>query len=414
MLLANLQVIDALRPATARIHLAVSPISEAARAARHLCSAATAMALAVLPITAVLAMDERPSTLPDPSAPFGPAGWALVVGLGLVAGGRGLHDGPAEALPRPRRGPPTISTLGTTIAVDAPLPSPRRVAGAEARPATPRRRSARPDTGRVRQRRPTPPRPRARSSRSTTSTSSIDMLRTPPRRRGASDAGGLGDAARPVPHPWSGAEVPRVLRSSSTSASTSGTPNWEHFPPDRGEPGLEAYPRLVKAITASWGTHECRRLLDRLLYDNRGGVRRGFTLQRLQRPDCAAARRGQPARDHRRRPCARGESAARSATLAATPSRAAAAASDADVAQPFAAARSSSSSSATVRRPRREVGAGREHPASPRSREWGNAALAGRSAKCWLAAATAAPALPMADARPAAMAERRGRAGASQ
>jgi hypothetical protein len=56
------------------------------------------------------------------------------------------------------------------------------------------------------------------------------------------------------------------------------TPIWDGFPPDRDDPGLEAYPRLVKEITLAWGTHDCRRLLDRLLYDNRGGDRRGFTL----------------------------------------------------------------------------------------------------------------------------------------
>lgn len=56
------------------------------------------------------------------------------------------------------------------------------------------------------------------------------------------------------------------------------SPSWDGFPPDREERGLEAYPRLVKEITRSWGTHEGRRLLDRLLYDNRGGDRRGFTL----------------------------------------------------------------------------------------------------------------------------------------
>ena len=53
---------------------------------------------------------------------------------------------------------------------------------------------------------------------------------------------------------------------------------WDRFPPSRDDPGLEAYPRLVKLITQSWGTHEGRRLLDRLLYDNRNGNRRGFTL----------------------------------------------------------------------------------------------------------------------------------------
>ena len=56
------------------------------------------------------------------------------------------------------------------------------------------------------------------------------------------------------------------------------TPEWEGFPPGRDDPGLEAYPRLIKEITLAWGTHECGRLLERLLYDNRGAQRKGFTL----------------------------------------------------------------------------------------------------------------------------------------
>jgi hypothetical protein len=56
------------------------------------------------------------------------------------------------------------------------------------------------------------------------------------------------------------------------------TPEWEGFPPGRDDPGLEAYPRLIKEITLAWGTHECARLLERLLYDNRGAQRKGFTL----------------------------------------------------------------------------------------------------------------------------------------
>lgn len=55
-------------------------------------------------------------------------------------------------------------------------------------------------------------------------------------------------------------------------------PAWEGFPPGREDPGLEAYPRLVKEITLAWGTPECPHLLDRLLYDNRGSERKGFTL----------------------------------------------------------------------------------------------------------------------------------------
>ncbi len=55
-------------------------------------------------------------------------------------------------------------------------------------------------------------------------------------------------------------------------------PSWEGFPPGRDDPGLEAHPRLVREVMLAWGTHECARLLDRLLYDNRGSERRGFAL----------------------------------------------------------------------------------------------------------------------------------------
>lgn len=67
------------------------------------------------------------------------------------------------------------------------------------------------------------------------------------------------------------------------------TPEWQGYPPSRDEPGLEAYPRLVKEITLAWGTHECCRLLDRLLYDTRGGNRTGFTLNAYH--DLVALRR---------------------------------------------------------------------------------------------------------------------------
>lgn len=55
-------------------------------------------------------------------------------------------------------------------------------------------------------------------------------------------------------------------------------PQWDRYPPQPSQPGLEAFPRLVKEISHCWGTHECRRLLDRLLHDNRNGRRAGFTL----------------------------------------------------------------------------------------------------------------------------------------
>ncbi len=74
-------------------------------------------------------------------------------------------------------------------------------------------------------------------------------------------------------------------------------PAWDTYPPDRSEPGLEAYPRIVKELTLTWGTHECRRLLDRLLYDNRQGGRRGFTLNAYN--DLVALRRAADAVIHR-------------------------------------------------------------------------------------------------------------------
>ena len=66
-------------------------------------------------------------------------------------------------------------------------------------------------------------------------------------------------------------------------------PLWEAFPPRRREPGLEAYPRLLAEITRAWGTHDCKRILDRLLHDNRGGHRRGFTMNAYS--DLVALRR---------------------------------------------------------------------------------------------------------------------------
>ena len=79
-------------------------------------------------------------------------------------------------------------------------------------------------------------------------------------------------------------------------------PAWDGFPPGRDDPGLEAYPRLVKEITLAWGTHECRRLLERLLYDNRGAPAQGIHAECVQRPDRVAARRRRRARHDRAGP----------------------------------------------------------------------------------------------------------------
>jgi hypothetical protein len=56
-------------------------------------------------------------------------------------------------------------------------------------------------------------------------------------------------------------------------------PAWENFPPhDDGDRGLEAFPHIIRQVVSSWGTAECRALLDRLLHDNRDGRRTGFSL----------------------------------------------------------------------------------------------------------------------------------------
>jgi hypothetical protein len=42
--------------------------------------------------------------------------------------------------------------------------------------------------------------------------------------------------------------------------------------------GLDAYPHVAKRITGLWRLPECREYLEQLLYDNRDGQRRGFSL----------------------------------------------------------------------------------------------------------------------------------------
>ena len=98
-------------------------------------------------------------------------------------------------------------------------------------------------------------------------------------------------------------------------------PAWDNFAThDEADSGLDAFPHIIRQLVSSWGTAECRALLDRLLHDNRDGRRTGFSLpayedilflrqladsssvdagtpaaaQRAPRPPTAAARR--PAR----------------------------------------------------------------------------------------------------------------------
>lgn len=46
-------------------------------------------------------------------------------------------------------------------------------------------------------------------------------------------------------------------------------------------PGLETYPHLVEAVMHRWGTVACRHYLGKLLADNRGGSRGGFSAETL-------------------------------------------------------------------------------------------------------------------------------------
>ncbi len=56
-------------------------------------------------------------------------------------------------------------------------------------------------------------------------------------------------------------------------------PVWDNFPAENeADRGLEAFPHIISQLVSSWGTAECRGLLDRLLHDNRDGRRTGFSL----------------------------------------------------------------------------------------------------------------------------------------
>src|SRR5204863_2726196 len=56
-------------------------------------------------------------------------------------------------------------------------------------------------------------------------------------------------------------------------------PSWDAVaPPASADNGLEAFPHIIGQLVGSWGTLECRDLLDRLLHDNRDGRRNGFSL----------------------------------------------------------------------------------------------------------------------------------------
>lgn len=287
-----------------RIDRTVNDIaSDYLRTSRILRHAIVVTMLALVPIATAVAAEQRHSPLPDAAAPFGPMGWGLVVTLGLLAVAAG-----ALTMGRPdRSGPPdraaNDSMLGTTIAepaaVDVAVDPEARSGNVAAEPAE------RPEATPFPLPEPPPrdtadtPGPAVPAQVSTATPAghpqpdavaganallalhhvdlSIDVLRRH-----------LDHEQGPLPAVWvmlldlcrtHGREQRfRELGLEFHHRFNVRAPSWERYPPDRGEPGLEAYPRLVRAITATWGTAECRRLLDRLLYDNRGGARRGFTL----------------------------------------------------------------------------------------------------------------------------------------
>ena len=281
------------------------------RASRVVRCALPIAALALLPIATPVAAGERLSPLPDASAPFGAMGWGLVVTLGLLAVAAGAFTMGRPNRPQPLDRAANDSMLGPTIAGPAPAAA-RTAAEPERGPDSATRTQGPAATS------PTCPEPHAQpdanASRSATAaaTSAVTANQTPS-ATGAREEQSRGDASshtflalhhvdlsidvlrrhidgeeRPMPAVWvmlldlcrtHGREQKfRELALDFHRRFNVRTPRWERYPPDRGEPGLEAYPRLVRAITAAWGTHECRRLLDRLLHDNRGGARRGFTL----------------------------------------------------------------------------------------------------------------------------------------
>lgn len=278
--------------------------------------------LALLPLSSALAADERRSPLPDASAPFGPTGWLLLVALGLIAVAAG-----ALTLRRPNRArlqepAANDSRLGpATAGVPADDPRPVAPAPGDGDVSTPRPSAAGAHEGLVErgyagpdgQAAPLEPAVAAEAQRAAAPVASMPGATTPDGARGAHGFLAIHHVdlsidvlrrhverePRPMPAVWvmlldlcrtHGREQKfRELALEFRARFNVRAPSWEHYPPGREEAGLEAYPRLVRTITATWGTHECSRLLERLLCDNRGGSRRGFTLNAYN--DLVALRR---------------------------------------------------------------------------------------------------------------------------
>lgn len=281
------------------------------RIARPMGSAARVAMLTLVPIATAVAADERRSPLPELSAPFGSVGWGLVVALGLVAVAAGALTMRRQRPPGPPERAANDSTLGatvggTTVGTHAAAPDEGHGGAPAARTAP----TPVPSSVNLRSQAEVGPGVSRLAVAPASSVSTTDRAASaPPVEQADSDVAAgrhaflaihhvdlsidvlrrhVDGEARPMPAVW--VMLLDLCRTHGRERKfcelalefhqrfNVRAPHWERYPPGRSEPGLEAYPRLVKAITATWGTYECRRLLERLLYDNRGGARRGFTV----------------------------------------------------------------------------------------------------------------------------------------
>jgi hypothetical protein len=284
-------------------HTVYDTVATCTRAARILRRGVLATILALPPIATALAAQDSRSPLPDASAPFGAMGWGLVVALGLLA-----VAAAAFTLGRPHRSvapdrAANDSILGTTITEPASVDA--RVVPGSDHDSESAARAHDPESTPFAF---TPPDAHSAAEVPRASVAAHRADATPAEDKRSSVAAGshaflalhhvdlsidvlrrhLDGEERPMPAVWvmlldlcrtHGREHKfRELALDFHRRFNVRAPSWDRYPPGRDEPGLEAYPRLVRAITAAWGTHDCRRLLDRLLHDNRGGARRGFTL----------------------------------------------------------------------------------------------------------------------------------------
>jgi hypothetical protein len=244
--------------------------SHAARRTTTTITLAWALAMAAMPVLSaeagVLGRDRDAARAKEPAATWGTTGWPALAGLGLAA----VVVGAASAR-RPREHPsksatPALPADRLPMLTVAPEPLPVGAAAQSVRIAEAPEETA-PETG--------------VASRTYLALHHVDLAIETLRRH-------VDDDARSMPVAWlmlldlyrthGREEAFRDLAGRFHSRFNAQAPEWDAYPPTATEPGLEAFPRLIKEITLCWGTHECSRLLDRLLFDNRSGQRVGFSL----------------------------------------------------------------------------------------------------------------------------------------